>query len=69
MPCSIYARIVLAVASGRKLIKSGTAAASAELERSSKVYISFDTMSVSPPTERANSDVSSKIGNRISRKL
>ena len=33
---------------------------------SSKVYISFETMSVSSPTERTNRSVSSKIGVRIS---
>ena len=68
----MYARIVLAVASGRNEIKSpgsGAAPSAAELDRSANVYISFETMSVSPPTERANSDVSSKIGRRISRKL
>jgi len=37
--------------------------------RSSQVYISFETMSVSSPTPRANSEVSSKIGVRISPKL
>jgi len=36
---------------------------------SSQVYISFDTMSVSSPTPRANSAVSSKMGVRISPKL
>src|ERR1700730_4948518 len=36
---------------------------------SQKVNISFDTTSVSAPIERAKSDVSSKIGGRISTKL
>ena len=37
--------------------------------RSSHVYISFETMSVSSPTPRANNSVASKIGVRISWKL
>ena len=66
----MYARIVLAVASGRKLIKSpASAVASDDVDRSGKLYISFETISVSPPTERANNEVSSNIGSRISRKL
>ena len=38
-------------------------------DRSSHVYISFATISVSSPTPRANSSVDSKIGVRISWKL
>jgi hypothetical protein len=58
--------MVLAVASGRRLIKSpGSVAASADADRSGKLYISFETISVSPPTDLAKSDVSSKIGSRI----
>src|SRR5262244_1522154 len=34
--------------------------------RSSNEYISFETISVSPPTARANSSVGSKMGGRIS---
>jgi len=35
--------------------------------RSSKLYISFSTMSVASPTPRANRFVYSRIGRRISR--
>ena len=57
--CSITERTIPAVASGRRV--------SVEPSRSSKVYISLETMSVSAPMPRANSSVSSKIGVRISR--
>ena len=53
------ARTMPAVASGRSV--------SDEPSRSSKVYISFVTMSVSSPMPRAKSSVSSKTGVRISR--
>ena len=53
------ARTMPAVASGRSV--------NDEPSRSSKVYISFDTMSVSAPMPRAKSWVSSKIGVRTSR--
>src|SRR5215471_15467838 len=56
----MYARQTLAVASGRKLVELSS--------RSSKLYISFETMSVSPPTARANNSVGSKMGGRISPK-
>ena len=55
----MYARTTDAVASGRKLIDDSES-------RSSNEYISFDTMSVPAPIERANSSVGSKIGSRIS---
>ncbi len=54
----MYARTTDAVASGRKLIDDSS--------RSSNEYISLETISVSRPTERANSSVGSKIGSRIS---
>ena len=57
--CSITARTIPAVASGRSVKDPPS--------RSSKVYISFETMSVSCPMLRANSSVGSKIGVRISR--
>ena len=57
--CWMTARTIPAVASGRRVID--------EPSRSSKVYISFETMSVSAPMPRANSSVSSKTGVRISR--
>ena len=53
------ARTIPAVASGRRVSEPPS--------RSSKVYISFETMSVSCPMPRANSSVGSKIGVRISR--
>ena len=56
--CSTTARTTPAVVSGRRVTESSPAA---------NVYISFATMSVSPPMPRANSSVSSKIGVRISR--
>ena len=57
--CSITERTMPAVASGRSVSEPPS--------RSAKVYISFETMSVSAPMPRANSSVSSKTGVRISR--
>ena len=57
--CSITARTMPAVASGRSVTELPS--------RSSKVYISFATMSVSAPMPRAKSCVSSITGGRISR--
>ena len=57
--CSMTARTMPAVASGRRV--------SDEPSRSSKVYISFETMSVSVPMPRAKRSVSSNTGVRISR--
>ena len=54
MPCSRYARTTGAVPSGRSVCDRPPA--------SSKVYISFWTMSVDSPTPRANSSVASKVG-------
>lgn len=52
------ARITPAVPSGRKVTERSP--------RSANVYISLDTTSVDSPTPRANSAVSSKIGNSMS---
>ena len=52
------ARTTLAVHSGRSVRLSPL--------RSSKVYISFSTMSVTSPIERRNSSVRSTMGGRIS---
>src|SRR5262249_34811725 len=68
MLCSMYARQTLAVASGRKEIISLADSSFADSDDAAKVYISFETMSVSPPTARANNSVGSKIGGRISPK-
>ncbi len=57
--CSITARTIPAVASGRSV--------SERPSRSGKVYISFETMSVSAPIPRAKSSVPSNTGVRISR--
>ena len=54
----MQARMTDAVHSGRNV--------SDVPSRSSQVYISLETMSVSEPTPRANNSVSSKIGVRIS---
>ena len=54
MPCSRYARATGAVPSGRSVCDRPPA--------SSKVYISFWTMSVDSPTPRANSSVASNVG-------
>ena len=54
MPCSMYARQIPAVASGRSV--------SERPALSSKVNISFWTMSVDSPTPRANTSVSSNTG-------
>ena len=53
------ARTMPAVASGRSVSEPPS--------RSAKVYISFETMSVSAPMPRAKSSVSSKTGVRTSR--
>jgi len=58
-PLVMQARTMPAVASGRSVSESPP--------RSSKVYISFSTMSVSSPIERLNSSVRSSSGRRISR--
>ncbi len=63
----MYARTTPAVFSGRSV--SDCDFSLAARARSSHVYISFETMSVSSPTLRANSDVSSNTGVRISPKL
>src|ERR1043165_970164 len=55
--CSIAARTMPAVASGRS-------ARSSFERRSSKLYISFSTMSVASPMPRTNSGVCSTIGTR-----
>ena len=55
------ARTMPAVASGRSVSEDFSSS------RSSKVYISLATMSVSAPMPRANSWVGSKTGVRISR--
>src|SRR5262245_64751299 len=54
MPCSMYARTIPAVASGRSV--------SERPPRSSNVYISFWTTSEPAPDVRANTSVSSKTG-------
>ncbi len=54
MPCSTYARQIGAVPSGRSVNERPP--------MSSKLNISFWTMSVDSPTPRANSSVSSKTG-------
>ena len=54
MPCSTYARQIGAVPSGRSVTERPPP--------SSKVYISFWTMSVDSPTPRANSSVCSNVG-------
>ena len=54
MPCSRYARAMEAVLSGRSV--------RLRPPWSEKVNISLRTMSVDPPTPRANSSVSSKAG-------
>jgi hypothetical protein len=54
MPCSMYARQIGAVPSGRSVSERPL--------RSSNVYISFWTMSEPAPEVRANSSVSSKTG-------
>src|SRR5947199_4251645 len=59
MPCSRYARQTGAVPSGRNV--------SERPPLSSKVYISFWTMSVASPTPRANSSVASNVGVSIRR--
>ncbi len=59
IPCSNTARTQLAVPSGRRVRESPL--------RSSKVYISFSTISVTSPMERLNSSVASTIGMRICR--
>ena len=54
----MHARTIPAVASGRNVIDIPL--------RSSKVYISFSTMSVTSPIERLNNSVRSTTGTRIS---
>src|ERR1041385_4845618 len=63
----MYARTTPAVFSGRSVRDWPLSLAA--LPRSSHVYISLETMSVSSPTLRENSSVASKMGVRISWKL